>query len=214
MKPRFRSLLPMLFAASLMPAAHGAEFDTHIAMQNGGAATFYVPGQIPGAGPMDFMVDTGAGYTAINEETLDALLAAGRAHYVKDLVGVLANGSRMIVKVYRVKAINLGGNCWLHDVDAAVFPGKTRQILGLSALSKASPFIFSVDPPKLSLSNCGAAPQDLAAPGPRVQSSDAGPVSGRTQIAASEAGDDPLTMRVSDQRSSSASSNSKALSSD
>ena len=197
----------------LLSPVQAADFDTHVVMQNGGAATFYVPGQIPGAGPMDFMVDTGAGYTAINEETLSALMEAGRARYIKDLVGVLANGSRMIVKVYRVGAINVGGNCWLHDVDAAVFPGKTRQILGLSALSKAAPFIFSVNPPKLSLSNCGAPPKGLVEASHAVQSADAGTLSERAQIAATETGSGPLMMRVADQRSSSV-SNSKALSSD
>jgi hypothetical protein len=52
-------------------------------------------------------------------------------------------------------------------VEAAVFPGKTRQILGLSALKKAAPFIFSMDPPNLVLSNCtGVAthPEKLTSP--------------------------------------------------
>jgi hypothetical protein len=62
----------------------------------------------------------------------------------------------MRVQVYRLSAINIGGQCWLRDVDAAVFPGKTRQILGLSALRKTSPFMFSMEPPELSLSNCKA----------------------------------------------------------
>ena len=35
-----------------------------------------------------------------------------------------------------------------------MFPGKTRQILGLSALRQAAPFIFSMNPPKLVLCNC------------------------------------------------------------
>jgi len=39
-------------------------------------------------------------------------------------------------------------------VEAVVFPGKTRQILGLSALRQAAPLIFSLNPPKLVLSNC------------------------------------------------------------
>ena len=199
MKPIQKALLPLLFALPLPVSVQAADFDTHIAMVNGGAATFYVPGQIPGAGATDFMVDTGAGYTAINQETLDSLLHAGRAHYVKDLVGVLANGDRMVVKVYRVGAINLGGNCWLHNVDAAVFPGKTRQILGLSALSKAAPFIFSVDPPKLSLSNCGTAPTDLAKPDTVV---DAQSPAQPTQVASTEPVVPPLTMRVSADRKS------------
>ena len=33
-----------------------------------------------------------------------------------------------------------------------MFPGKTRQILGLSALRQAAPFIFSLNPPELVLS--------------------------------------------------------------
>ena len=135
-----------------------ADFDTSIVMQSRGASTYYVPGEIQGVGPVDLMVDTGSGYTTINEETLALLEQDGRAKYVKDLVGILANGSRMVVKVYRISALNIGGECWLKDVEAAVFPGRTRHILGLSALTKASPFIFSVNPPKLVLSNCVGAP--------------------------------------------------------
>lgn len=135
-----------------------ADFDTSIVMQSRGAATYYVPGEILGVGPVDLMVDTGSGYTTINEETLALLERDGQAKYVKDLVGILANGSRMVVKVYRISAMNIGGECWLKDVEAAVFPGKTRHILGLSALTKASPFIFSVNPPKLVLSNCVGTP--------------------------------------------------------
>jgi hypothetical protein len=41
----------------------------------------------------------------------------------------------------------------LRDVETAVFDTK-RQILGLSVLNRAAPFIFSVDPPELVLSNC------------------------------------------------------------
>jgi predicted aspartyl protease len=102
------------------------------------------------------MVDTGSGYSTINEQTLSVLKQNGTARYIKDLVGVLANGEKMRVQVYRLSAINIGGQCWLHDVDAAVFPGKTRQILGLSALRKTSPFMFSMEPPELRLSNCKA----------------------------------------------------------
>lgn len=135
-------------------AVSGQNFDTTIVMQNGGAATFYVSGEIEGFGPLDLMVDTGSGYMTINEEMLEVLQREGRAHYVKDLSGILANGTRMVVPVYAISAVNIGGQCWLRDVEAAVFPGKTRSILGLSALGKAAPFIFSMDPPELVLSNC------------------------------------------------------------
>ena len=127
---------------------------TSVEMTNLGASTYYVKGEILGLGAVNMMVDTGSGYSTINEHTLKVLKKNGAAHYVKDLVGILANGEKMRVAVYRLSAINIGGSCWLHNIEAAVFPGKTRQILGLSALRKTSPFLFSMEPPELKLSNC------------------------------------------------------------
>lgn len=130
------------------------DFDSDIPMRDKGAATYYVDGDIHGVGPVDLMVDTGSGYMTINEETLGMLQTSGDATYVKDLSGVLADGSTMTVPVYRITQLRIGTSCTLRDVEAAVFPGKTRQILGMSALRHAAPFIFSMNPPKLVLSNC------------------------------------------------------------
>lgn len=138
--------------------AYSEDFNTAIPMKDKGAHTYYIPAHISGSGPAELMVDTGSGYMTINEETLKSLQKNQDVLYVKDLIGVLANGAEMRVPVYRISALNLGGQCWLRDVDAAVFPGKQRMILGLSALSKAAPFIFSVNPPQLVLSNCDGAP--------------------------------------------------------
>lgn len=132
------------------------EFDSDIPMRDKGAATYYVDGNIHGLGPVDLMVDTGSGYMTINEETLGILQASGNATYVKELSGILADGSTMTVPVYRITQLRIGTACTLRNIEAAVFPGKTRQILGMSALRQAAPFIFSMDPPKLVLSNCTA----------------------------------------------------------
>ena len=70
--------------------------------------------------------------------------------------GRLANGSEINVPVYLLEAVSIGENCWLTDVEAAVFPGNTRPILGLNALQRTAPFIFSFEPPRLQLSNCAA----------------------------------------------------------
>lgn len=137
------------------------EFNTIISMQGKGSATYYIQGNINGYGAVELMVDTGSGYLTINEETLAVLKRQKRTHYVKDLKGILADGREMIVPVYSVSAIRLGKNCWLRDVEAAVFPGKTRYILGLSALQKAAPFIFSVNPPQLRLSHCDNEPDNV-----------------------------------------------------
>ena len=71
----------------------------------------------------------------------------------------MADGSRRIIPIYRVAKLTLGDDCVLRDVEAAVFPQRTRLILGLSALEKTAPFIFSTNPPVLELSNCVNIPQ-------------------------------------------------------
>lgn len=120
-------------------------------------ATYYIEANMHGSGAVEFMVDTGAGYTTINENTLALLKQAGNADYVGELTGVMADGSEHRLPVYRIKHLVLGKGCVLNNVEAAVFPQNTRMLLGLSALRKASPFVFSTNPPSLSLSNCGAA---------------------------------------------------------
>lgn len=125
-------------------------------MQDRGVSTFYVQGHVEGSGTAPFMVDTGSGYTTINEHTLDALKVSGNAQFVKNLTGVMADGSRTILPVYLIASIDIGGHCMVRNFEAAVFPGEARQILGLSTLRKVSPFIFSLDPPRLTLSNCSS----------------------------------------------------------
>ncbi len=139
-------------------------FDTTVSMREKGADTFYVNGHIEGLGDVDMMVDTGSGYLAINEQSLAILSKTSKVEYVRDLRCILADGRRTIAPVYRLKSINIGGECRIDNVEAAVLPGNTRFILGLSALNRVSPFIFSVEPPRLVLSNC-AVPES---PAPRT----------------------------------------------
>jgi len=153
-----RRCVLVALSVPLMGAGVGAaqDFGARIPMEDKGVSTYYVQGHIQGFGAAEFMVDTGSGYTTINEETLAVLEAGGNAHYVKDLVGVMADGSRSRLPVYRIASITIGDECAVHNVEAAIFPGRTRQMLGLSALRKVSPFVFALDPPSLMLSNCGS----------------------------------------------------------
>jgi predicted aspartyl protease len=150
-------LLSVFGGAAATEQARADDFGFRIVMQEKSAATFYVSGDIGGYGPVEMMVDTGSGYMTINEETLAVLERRNAARYVKQLRGVLADGSELTVPVYVISRLRIGSQCWLEDVEAAVFPGKSRQILGLSALRRAAPFIFSVDPPALILSRCADA---------------------------------------------------------
>jgi predicted aspartyl protease len=144
------AILSLLATAA---SARGIAMD--IPMVHKGANTFYVSGMIPGTTPAAFMVDTGSSYMTINEDTLEALRATDRVEYRRDIIGVLANGEEQRVAIYWIPKMLLGERCLLTDVEVAVFPGKTRQILGLNVLRRTSPFQFSVDPPSLRLSNCG-----------------------------------------------------------
>lgn len=125
-----------------------------IPMYEKDADTFYIQGEIRGFGATEFMVDTGSGYVTINEQTLKILKNKGEATYVKEILCILANGKREVYPVYRIKSIRLGNNCVLKNVEAAVFPGSTRHILGLSGLKKTGSFTFSFNPPQLILSAC------------------------------------------------------------
>ncbi len=151
-------------AIGMTGMAAADRFDTTVAMRDKGAATYYINGTLSGLDTREMMVDTGSGYLAINEEALRTMAAQGKARYEKQLRGVLANGEEVMVPVYRIEALNIGGECWVHDVPAAVFPGRTRLILGLTALTKVAPFIFETDPPRLTLSNCARTPQSASVP--------------------------------------------------
>lgn len=145
-------LMVLVLGVSLSGSAQ--ELGIGVPMQLKGAKTYYISARVSGMEPSEFMVDTGSSYTTINEYTLDRLLAHGGAEYLRDLTAVLANGAELRVPLYRIAGIQLGSQCQLTRLEVAVFPGRTRQILGLSTLRKASPFLFSVDPPQLRLSNC------------------------------------------------------------
>ena len=137
-------------------APYAAEFDSSITMTDKGASTYYVPCTIEGYGSVDLMFDTGSSYMTINEKMLGILQKRGHATFVKKLDARMADGSRSIIPVYRLSSIKLGENCAIHDVEAAVMPGSTRNLLGLSALKMAGPFIFYANPPRLILSHCAA----------------------------------------------------------
>lgn len=123
-----------------------------------GFATYYLPVDMGQGMVEDYLVDTGAGFMTITESTLSSLENAGRVRFVRIIQGHLADGSVLRVPIYVIDEIVIGSSCVLKDVEAAVLPGASRGLFGLSALRRTSPFEFSMDPPTLRLSNCQAAP--------------------------------------------------------
>ena len=127
---------------------------TPIPMSEKGTSTYFVTAEI-GSEQVEFLVDTGAGYTTINQELLRRLQQNGNATHVGEIEGILANGAICILPVYRIRSLVLG-NCVLHNIEVAQTPSDARNLLGLSALKKAAPFTFSMEPAELQLSNCSS----------------------------------------------------------
>ena len=143
------------FSLLLVSAAvYGEGSQQSVGLKTIGTDTYYVDGQFEGVSATALLVDTGSGYSTINQETLHQLKETGNAVYLKKVEGIMADGSRMVVPIYRISGVSLGGKCVIRNIEAAVFPAGSRQILGLSALRKVTPFVFSLDPPTLTLSNC------------------------------------------------------------
>lgn len=150
--------IPVLIIMSLIWFQAGAStadgLPVSMPMYEKGAATYYVQGQIEGYGATEFMVDTGSGYMTINEQILSVLKQQHTARYLRKLQGVMADGSTQTVPVYELASVRIGDDCVIPKVEAAVFPGATRPILGLSALKRVAPFQFSVGPARLTLKGC------------------------------------------------------------
>ncbi len=125
-----------------------------IPMYSHGSHTFYINSEISGTGEAPMLVDTGSGYSVINEETLARLDAKGEAEYISKVRGKMADGSEKIFPLYSIKTLTLGKDCRIFNVKAAVLPNNSRQIIGISTLIQAAPFSMSFQPPLLTLSQC------------------------------------------------------------
>lgn len=139
----------------LSASVTAGDFSTAIPLVEKGTETYYVTASVGGA-QFDLLVDTGAGFTALNRPLIKQLKASGHAHKIGAVEGIMANGDVYELPVYMISSLNIGG-CIVRDFEAAEMPPGTRNLLGLSALKKAAPFAFSIEPAELRLSNCGSA---------------------------------------------------------
>jgi hypothetical protein len=174
-----RSTLHSLIAtttALLSCTGTASELSTSVPLRDRGAETYYVEARIGSTASQDLLVDAGSGFLVISTATLAELKARDQAVHLRDVSGIMADGSTITVPIFRVATVQIGCCCNVAAVEAAVIPGNERQILGLSALRKIAPFAVSLDPPTLIMSQC--ADRDVAtseALSPLVDSVGAGP---------------------------------------
>jgi len=153
------AVLAMFAAVSPAMSAEAPEAEfTAIEIEKRSAGTFYIDAAIEGLGALDLLVDTGSSYLVITQTMLDELESAGRASFSRGLEGRMADGSTRVVPLYRLESLRLGDTCWIHDVEAAVFPAGSRTILGMNVLSRLAPFTFSAEPARLGLAHCQGPP--------------------------------------------------------
>jgi len=131
----------------LLAAGHARAEGAELALQQASSGNFYVGADF---GPVhtDMLLDTGSGYVSLTPATFRRInrsaSAQARPAFSRKITGVLANGRATSVPVYRLPQLRLG-ECVLQDVEAVVFPGADRDILGLNALSRLQPLTLDLD---------------------------------------------------------------------
>jgi len=148
-----RYLLILLLFLSVTNYLHAGQIRS-IPLLVSSAKTFYIEAAIGDLSSSKFMLDTGSGYTTINQASFDALKKQNKLQFVKKVAGILADGSQRIVEIWQVESLTLNGICKLKNIQVAFMPSTNRQILGLTTLTKLAPFTVSLNPPQLTLSNC------------------------------------------------------------
>jgi clan AA aspartic protease (TIGR02281 family) len=158
-----------LLGTTVTLAAHaGDPLATLVPLSVHATGTYYIAGGLKGhEGVVDFLVDTGSSFLVINEKILEALQKSGTATFSRNIGGSMADGSRKVIPVYKLTGLKIGDGCWINDVEAAVFPGSTRPILGMSVLTRLSPFTMSAEPASLTVKGCATEPiEEVAAETP------------------------------------------------
>ena len=166
----FRILILFLGAAVMSAASSGAfaqagPFGTSVEMHQHSSGNVYVTGYFNGDIATEFLVDTGSGYVTISTSTYRKISKKVDTQYLRTIRGALANDKVIKLAIYRVAHLSIGSQCDLFDVEVAVMPGESVNILGINALQQKQPFALQFDPPQLLLSNCGSLspPQATAA---------------------------------------------------
>ena len=144
--------------ATLWPTALMAmDFDHQVPLATSPGGNFYVTSSVAGI-EAEFLVDTGAGFVTVSDTLFRALRAESAVREVRRVAARLANGKLKPVTVYVVEHFVIGAGCDVGPVEVAVIAGAGRNLLGLSALTRAAPFAIHTSPPALVLSDCTGGP--------------------------------------------------------
>jgi len=151
---RIRLTTLLAFVALASQWARAEPFGFVVPLEERESGHYYVHGALGEGVETDFLVDTGSGYVALSKETFDRVRHRPGTKHLRDIVGAMANGKLMKVPIYRLAELTISDDCHLQDVEVAVFPAGSRDILGLSVLRRVEPFAMHMSPPMLRVSTC------------------------------------------------------------
>lgn len=150
-----------------LPSIAGAErFDHTAPLDRKPSGNYYLQVDVAPGISSEFLVDTGSGYVVLTKATFESVRDLPGTLHLRNITGRLANGKTARARIYRLARLELDGDCVLRDVEVAVMPGGTRNILGLSALRRVAPFAMEMSPPALLYSGCEPTPSIAAAASP------------------------------------------------
>ena len=116
-----------------------------IPLTRSNTGTMLAPATI-GAGTRGlFLVDTGATHSVVNRRVLVALRRDGDAVIVRRIRAATADGRSTVATLYRASRLVLSPTCVLKNVEFAHLGDGQRNILGLSALRRLSPFSLDIE---------------------------------------------------------------------
>lgn len=142
-----------MFALLISHHLSASSFNQSVELQAHSGGTMYVNAVIADNLPVKLLVDTGASMLTLNRKTFQQLSEQSELHFSHNLGFRTASGKIHKVKVYILSNLSLGESCQLQDIEVAVMP-KGNNILGMNVLTQFAPFGFSMQPPRLALSNC------------------------------------------------------------
>jgi len=122
-------------------------------LETTGSGTFYLPAVVDRQVDTRLLLDTGSGYVSLSQQTFNKLTRDSTRHLLRHIQGVMANGKTVSVPVYQIAELGLGAGCVLYDIEVAVMPSGSRDILGINAIRQLQPITLGLDPPRLS-GNC------------------------------------------------------------
>lgn len=147
----------LIVTALVAGASFAHEFTHRVPMTVHASGNVYVTARFESGPATELLVDTGSGFVALSKQTFAPLKALDSTLFVRRMHATMAGGRTTTLPVYRIASLTLGADCVVRDVEVAVLPGRSANILGLSALRQVQPFAVDLDSPTLFLTHCDSA---------------------------------------------------------